>query len=156
MSPRQRVQAVAAVAVLLIIPVWVVVRYVVGYNQGIDLFRRAMREMEAKHYDAAIALLDAASQKKLGATTMSFVYGNRGWAYLEKGLHDQAIRDLSESIRINAEPVYVFWDRGLAYHRKGEFEKALIDYGEALARDPNLAWAHHNRGKIFASACLNS
>lgn len=150
MSPRQRVQLVAAVAVLLLVPVLVLVHYVVDYRQGLDSYQRAMRQMGAQHYDAAIALFDAASHKKLGATTMSFVYGNRGWAYLEKGLHDQAIRDLSESIRLNAEPVYVFWDRGLAYHRKGEFEKALIDYSEALARDPNLAWAHHNRGVIFA------
>jgi tetratricopeptide (TPR) repeat protein len=150
MSPRARFFIVAAVGVPLVVAVLMLVHYMVSYSQGIDLYRRGMREMDANRYDAAISLFDAASHKKLDATNMSFVYGNRGWAYVRKHLDDQAIRDFSESIRLNAEPVYVFWDRGLAYHRKGEFEKALTDYSAALSRDPNLADVYHKRAQIFA------
>ena len=150
MSPRTRLLIVVAGAVLLAGVVLTLTHYMVSYTQGIDLYRRAMREMDANRYAAAIPLFDAASHKKLDATSMSFVYGNRGWAYVQKRLDDQAIRDFSESIRLNAEPVYAFWDRGLAYHRKGEFEKALTDYSAALSRDPNLVDVYHKRARIFA------
>jgi tetratricopeptide (TPR) repeat protein len=150
LSPKTKLRIAAALCVLLVLTLLLFGRYLVSYSQGIDLYRRAMREIEAKNYDAALALLNAASRKKLGAMTMSFVYGNRGWIYANKGLDDQAIRDLSESIWLNSEPAYVFWDRALAYHRKGEFEKALSDYGEAISRAPTLAGAYHNRGQIFA------
>lgn len=150
LSPKTKLRIAAALCVLLMLTLPLLGRYLVSYSQGIDLYRRAMHEVEAKNYDAALALLNAASRKNLGATAMSFVYGNRGWIYANKGLDDQAIRDFSESIRLNAEPAYVFWDRALAYHRKGEFEKALSDYGEAISRDPNLADAYHNRGQILA------
>jgi tetratricopeptide (TPR) repeat protein len=150
MSPRTRFFIVAAVTVPLVVGVLIPLHYIVSYSQGIELYRRGMREMDANRYDAAIALFDAASRKKLDATNMSFVYGNRGWAYVQKRLDDQAIRDFSESIRLNPEPVYAFWDRGLAYHRKGEFEKALTDYSAALSRDPNLADVYHKRAQIFA------
>jgi tetratricopeptide (TPR) repeat protein len=139
-----------AVAVPLVIALLITVYYVASYIWGIDLYGRGMREMEAGRYDAAIALFDAASRKNLGVAKMSLVYANRGRAYLEKDLADQAIRDFSESIRLNAKPVQTFWNRALAYHRKGEFEQALNDYGVVLARDPNQAGAYHKRAEIFA------
>src|SRR5437763_7597114 len=106
MSPRTRFFIVAAIAGPLVAGVLIPVHFIISHSQGIDLYRRAMREMDANRYDAAIPLFDAASRKKLDAANMSFVYGNRGWAYVQKRLDDQAIRDFSESIRLNAEPVY--------------------------------------------------
>ena len=150
MSPRTRVIIVAAFAVPLVIAGLITAYYVVSYTQGIDLYRRGTRELEANRYDAAITLFDAASRKKLDAAKMSYVYGNRGRAYIEKDQDDQAIRDFSESIRLNAEPLYAFWDRGLAYHRKREFEKALADYDVILARNPNQADIYAKRAEIFA------
>src|SRR5687767_4256883 len=126
------------------------VYYLVSYVQGTDLNARAYRQLTAARWDAAIALYDAASEKKLDTATLALVYGNRGWCYTKKELDDQAIRDFTKSIRLDPRPVYSVLNRGLAYHRKGEFEKAIVDYGTALARDPNLADAYHNRGLIFA------
>ena len=149
MSPRTRLFIVLAVAVPFVGAVLVGLYYLVSYSHGVDLCQRGTRELSAAHYDAAIALFDAASHKKLDATTMSLVYGNRGWAYANKRDDEQAIRDFSESIRLDPRPMYALWDRALAYHRQGEFVKALTDYDRVLARDTNLADAYHNRGQIF-------
>lgn len=144
------VGAIAAFALLLAGAMVVPVYHVVSYYRGMDLYKRGVREMEDLRSDEAIALFDAAVRKKLDATNMSEVYGYRGWAYYGKGLDDQAIRDFSESIRLNPKPAYVFMDRGRTYHRKGEFEKASTDFSEALARNPNLAEAYHKRAQIAA------
>ena len=151
MSPRTRLCIVAACGLLVIATVLTSLYYFVSYTEGMDLYRCAYRELVAGHYDAAIILFDAAEHKKLGTTTLALVYGNRGWAYTNKGLDDRAIRDFSESIRLDSRPVYAVLDRGLAYHRKGEFEKAMSDYNTALSKDPNLSDAYHNRGLIFAN-----
>ena len=150
MSPRTRLYIVAVCGVLFIATVLTSLYYFVSYTEGMDLYRRAYSEVDVGHYDAAIALFDAASHKKLDRTTLALVYGNRGWAYTNKGLDDRAIRDFSESIRLDPRPVYAVLDRGLAYQRKGEFEEAISDYNTALAKDPNLPDAYHSRGLIFA------
>jgi tetratricopeptide (TPR) repeat protein len=149
MSPRTRLLIVTAVTAPFVGLVSLLVYHLVSYTKGIDLYRRGTRELDAGHYDAAIASFDAATHKNLNATNMSLVYGNRGWAYVNKRMDDEAIRDFSESIRLDAEPMYALWDRALAYRRKGELEKALADYTTALARNPNLAEAYHSRGEIF-------
>lgn len=151
MSPRTRVYIVAAVAVLFITVVTTALYYLVSYIQGVDLNRRAYRQLTAARFDDAISLYGAASHKKLDATTLALVYGNRGWCYTKKEMDDQAIADFSESIRLDPQPVYSVLDRGLAYHRKGEFEEAVRDYATALAKDPNLTDAYHNRGLIRAN-----
>ena len=122
--------------------------YFVSYTQGMVLYRQARREIDAEQYDAALVHLDAALSKKLDATTKSYVYGNRGWVQSNKRRDDQAIRDFSESIRLNPQPYYAFLDRGLAYQRRGEFEKALSDYDAALERDRNIPEAYHRRARI--------
>jgi len=123
MSPRTRIYIVAAGGVLFIAAILTLLYYFVSYTEGMHLYQRASRELDAGHYDAAITLFDAASQKRTGATTLALVYGNRGWCYTKKELDDQAIRDFSESIRLDPRPVYSVLDRGLAYVRKGEYER---------------------------------
>ena len=150
MSPRQRFYIVAAVSLLFIGSVTIAIYYAISYGQGEDLNARAYRELRAAHWDAAIALYDQASQKHLDTTTRALVYGNRGWCYTKKELDEQAIRDFSESIRLDPKPLYSVLDRGLAYHRTGEFEKAVVDYTTALSKDPNRTDAYYNRGLIYA------
>jgi tetratricopeptide (TPR) repeat protein len=151
MSPRTRIYIIAAGGVLFIVTALTLLYYFVSYTQGMDLYQRAYGELEAGRYDTAITLFDAASQKRIGSTTLALVYGNRGWCYTKKEMDDQAIRDFSESIRLDPRPVYSVLDRGLAFHRKGEFEKALQDYDTAIAKDPNAIDALYNRGLIFTN-----
>jgi tetratricopeptide (TPR) repeat protein len=148
MSPRARVYLVLGIATVFVVAVAIGIYYAVSYVQGQNLNARAHREMTNAHYDAAIALYDAASRKNLDATTLALVYGNRGWCYTKKGNDDQAIRDFTESIRLDPRPLYSVLDRGLAYVRKGEYEKARADLNVALEKDPNLTEAYFNRAWI--------
>jgi|GEM_PF-6644658 len=148
MSPRARVQVVLGIAAVFVVAVAAGIYYAVSYVQGQNLNTRAHREMTSAHYDGAIALYDAASRKNLDATTLALVYGNRGWCYTKKGNDEQAIRDFTESIRIDPRPLYSVFDRGLAYVRRGEYEKARADLSVTLEKDPNLTEAYFNRAWI--------
>lgn len=150
MSPHQKFYLVMGIVLLFLGSVATAIYYGISHVQGRDLNARAYRELTAAHWDAAIELYNQASRKKLDSATLALVYGNRGWCYTKKEMDGQAIRDFSESIRLDPRPAYSVLDRGLAYHRQGEFEKAVIDYGTALAKDPNLTDAYHNRGLIQA------
>lgn len=150
MSPRQRFYIVAAIALLFFGSVATAIYYGISYLEGKDLNAQAFRELRSEHWDAAIALYSQASRKKLDTTTLALVYGNRGWCYTKKELDEQAIRDFSESIRLDPKPLYSVLDRGLAYHRTGDFEKALVDYATALSKDPNLSGVYNYRGQIYS------
>lgn len=149
MAPRTKFLIVGAVALLFIGAAATALYCVVSYFQGKNLFARGYREMLAGQYDHAIALYDAATHKMLDPTTRALAYGNRAWCYTKKQNDDQAIRDFTESIRLDPRPVYSVLDRGLAYVRKGEYDKARADLTTAIEKDPNLTEAYFNRGWIF-------
>lgn len=149
MSPRARFYIVTAGVFLFLTTVLTAVHYLVSYVQGNDLNARAYRELRAGHYDAAISLYSAASHKALDRTTLALVFGNRGSCYTRKEMDEQAIRDFTESIRLDPRPLYSVFDRGLAYVRKGEYEKARADLNVTLQKDPNLTEAYFNRAWIY-------
>jgi tetratricopeptide (TPR) repeat protein len=151
MTPRTRFLIVAAIALLFISGTATAVYCVISYLQGKSLYARAYRETLSGHYPDAIVLYTAATHKILDPTTRALAYGNRGWCFAKLHNDTQAIRDFTESIRIDSRPVYSVLDRGLAYHRKGEFEKALADYDTAISKDPNVIDALYYRGVIFAN-----
>ena len=149
MTPRTRFLIVGVVA-LLFIGTGATALYCVGsFFRGKRLYDRAYQEMLAGRYDSAIVLYDAASHEILELTTRALVYGNRGWCYTKKQKDDQAIRDFTESIRIDPRPLYSVLDRGLAYVRKGEYEKARVDLTTTLQKDPNQTEAYFNRAWIY-------
>jgi len=74
-------------------------------------------------------------------------YGQRGWAYIEMGEVDEAIRDLNRSIALS--PSYAAYHRrGIAYYRKQRYDQALSDYNEALKRYPKAGATLWNRGLV--------
>src|SRR2546423_3353215 len=150
MTPRTRLYIVAAVALVIFGGGGAAAYCTVSYFQGLKLNSRAYDKLLANDFDGAIALYDSVSRKMLDSTNRALTYGNRGWCYTKKRQDDQAIRDFTESIRLDPRPVYSVLDRGLAYHRRGEFEKALADYNTAISKDPNEIDALYNRGLLFA------
>src|SRR5437660_3849656 len=123
MTPRTKFYIVAAIGFTIIVGSGAAVYCVVSYFQGVSLNSRGYEKLLANDLDGAIALYDSASHKMLDSTNRALTFGNRAWCYWKKGQDDQAIRDFTESIRLDPRPVYSVLDRGLAYHRKGEFEK---------------------------------
>jgi tetratricopeptide (TPR) repeat protein len=149
MTPRTRFYIVASIAVLFISAGATAFYCIRSYYQGQNLNARAYRELMSGHFETAIPLYDEASHKLMDSTARALVYGNRGWCYTKRGNDDQAIRDFTESIRLDPGPLYSVLDRGLAYYRKGEFDKALVDFDTTLKKEPNAAEAHYRRALIF-------
>jgi tetratricopeptide (TPR) repeat protein len=79
----------------------------------------------------------------------TFALYMRGAGWLHKGEVDNAIRDLNESIRLDATVPDVFNCRGTAWYEKKEHEKAIKDYNEAIRLDPTDAVPFYNRGIVW-------
>jgi tetratricopeptide (TPR) repeat protein len=76
-------------------------------------------------------------------------YAYRATAWMEKGEHDKAIKDLDEAIRLSPESSASYNNRGNAWRDKKEHDKAIADYGVAIRLDPKLALAYIGRGNAW-------
>jgi lipoprotein NlpI len=71
-------------------------------------------------------------------------YGNRCWAYSDKGDPERAITDCSEAIRLDPKLANAYLNRGKAYSDKGDFDRAIADYNRAVELDPKSSISHNN------------
>jgi lipoprotein NlpI len=71
-------------------------------------------------------------------------YGNRCWAYSDKGDPDRAIADCSEAIRLDPKLANAHLNRGKAYSDKGDFDRAIADYNRAIELDPKSSIGYNN------------
>src|SRR5262249_43421375 len=69
--------------------------------------------------------------------------------YEQKTEFDNAVRDFSESIRLNPLDALTYLDRGIAYKARKEYDKAVADYTEAIQLDPNWAHAYYDRANVY-------
>ncbi len=69
----------------------------------------------------------------------------RGAAWRHKEEYDNAIKDLTEAIRLDPQAV-TYNERGRAWYAKKDYDKAIKDYDEAIRLDPKLKVAFNNRG----------
>jgi tetratricopeptide (TPR) repeat protein len=74
---------------------------------------------------------------------------NRGWASGKAGKHDDAIRDSSRAIEIDAKVAAPYLNRANAYVDLHNFDAAMADFDRAIALDPKLAIAYNDRGTAF-------
>jgi tetratricopeptide (TPR) repeat protein len=70
---------------------------------------------------------------------LAIAYYNRGRAYENKALHDQAIADYTEAIALRPNDADTYSNRGSIYELIGQRDKALSDYRAALNLRPNDA-----------------
>ena len=78
-------------------------------------------------------------------------YGNRGFAYCNKGEYDKALSDLDKAIAINPRDFLSYNNRGNIYAKvKGEYAKAISDYNKSIEINPRYAEAYNNRGNTYA------
>lgn len=70
---------------------------------------------------------------------------NRGFAHKNRGLHDRAIEDYGQAIRLMPSMGLAFNGRGLAFERKGLYDRAILDFGEAIRLMPDADFAFSNR-----------
>ena len=80
----------------------------------------------------------------------TWAWGRRAEAWTLKGEHDNAIKDLTELIRLNpSAPAYTV--RGIAWSAKKDYDTAIKDYTEAIRLDPKDALAFGNRGSVWSA-----
>jgi tetratricopeptide (TPR) repeat protein len=71
-------------------------------------------------------------------------YGNRCWAYSDKGDPDRAITDCSAAIRLDPKLANAHLNRGKAYSDKGDFDRAIADYNRAIELNPKSSIGYNN------------
>jgi tetratricopeptide (TPR) repeat protein len=77
---------------------------------------------------------------------------NRGAALIELGRTEEALSDLNQVIRMNANDPDALYNRGCAFMKQGEFFKALDDFSRAIYLDPGKAEAYNERGLVYDRA----
>ncbi|MCX7362771.1 MAG: tetratricopeptide repeat protein [Alphaproteobacteria bacterium] len=70
---------------------------------------------------------------------------NRGFAHKNRGLHDRAIEDYGQAIRLMPSMGLAYNGRGLAFALKGLHERAMLDFAEAIRLMPDADFAFANR-----------
>lgn len=78
-------------------------------------------------------------------------YALRGVAWLAKREYDNAIKDLSEGIRLAPNNSSFFTMRGKAYYGKHLYDAALADFTEAIRLDPGNLVAYNDRGTTWSA-----
>jgi Tfp pilus assembly protein PilF len=87
-----------------------------------------------KRHDEAIAVLKPLAEDILYASPEK-AWGNLGWAYLERGNHDEAIDALRRSLAAQPRFCVGNYRLGLAYEKKGELPLAQEALTKALETD---------------------
>jgi tetratricopeptide (TPR) repeat protein len=112
-----------------------------------DTLREARTLIDGKHYDAAIAKLDALIAAHPREPQARFM---KGLALTDAGRDDDAaatLRALAADYPELAEPHN---NLAVLYARKGEYEAARDELELALRTSPDYAVAHENLGDVYA------
>jgi len=95
------------------------------------------------YYSKLIAQDDAAS-RLVG-------YALRGVAWLTKREYDNAIKDMSEALRLTPANSSFYTIRGKAYYGKRLYDAALADFTESIRLDPSNLIAYNDRGTTWTA-----
>ncbi len=93
-------------------------------------------------------LIEKGEKGKFSVKLLAVAYSNRGMAYRDMDLTDQAISDFTKAIGLNPDFDVAYYNRGNAYGRKALYVQAISDYTKSIQLAPdnfaytNRAWAH--------------
>lgn len=79
----------------------------------------------------------------------SVAYNNRGAAYNDLGMNDDAISDISRAIKIKPNYTEALFNRANLYQSRGAHYLAIADYNKAIRSRPNYVEAYNNRGNSY-------
>ena len=74
---------------------------------------------------------------------------NKGYSLTSLGLHDEAIKEFREVLRINPSFTRAHHNLGILFKDKDLFDEAIKEYKEALRIAPGIAEAHYNLGILL-------
>ena len=107
-----------------------------------DVLKQATEKLQAKEYDAALALLDTEK-----FPDSHEVWQTRGLVKMNKGDHEDAVADLTKAVELGAEG-WVFYLRGDGRRRLCEPEAALAAYYAWLEKKPRHPDGWFHRGLV--------
>ncbi|MCK5419064.1 MAG: tetratricopeptide repeat protein, partial [Desulfobacterales bacterium] len=84
-----------------------------------------------------------------GSPKVAETYNNRGLAFYNLKLYQEAIKDFSQSIRMKPGYAEAFNNRGNAYYELDQYEKARADFDQSIKIKPKYSKAHMNRGLVY-------
>ena len=83
------------------------------------------------------------------ATVRTMAYHDRGFAYENKGLHELAVADFDEAIKIDAKDVMALNGRGRANFARGQYDRAIADFTAQLSLVPGSDRLYNERGIAY-------
>ena len=92
--------------------------------------------------------------KDISNNKLALVYLHRGYSYSSQNLHEKALSDYDQSIRLDTKNKDVYLARGTIYGVKKLFDKAISDYTQAIRLDPKFTVAYYNRGLEYMEKYL--
>lgn len=116
------------------------------------LFQMGNIYYNLKNYDEAIRAYNDFLNKCSGHLLVPVVKQSLGYAYEEKGLFPEAIRQFEEA---SSESAGLFaaqkgWDAGRCYEKLGQTNDAIRSYTRAIEFSPNSNWATLSQYRLSA------
>ena len=82
---------------------------------------------------------------------LAIAYANLGNDYQNKGNHDQAIADYTQSIKLNPSEPAPYRNRGWSHGQKHEYDLAIDDYNQTLKLKPDYPSINYDLGWTYAA-----
>ena len=99
--------------------------------------------------DEEIQKLTESIDGEVDPTKKAELYFDRGFIYLKKESYDNAIVDLTRTIKLNPENLAAYLMRGISYSDSGKTDRALADFGKAIDLAPENPRAYLWRGRVY-------
>lgn len=74
---------------------------------------------------------------------------DKGLAYLDRKMYDDAIAEFNKAIEINPQYSDAYYNRGFSNAKRGNLDQAIVDYTKAIGFNPNDADTYFNRGLAY-------
>jgi tetratricopeptide (TPR) repeat protein len=114
------------------------------------LAREGADASKNQDYDKAIELLrKATALDHKYADELAAVYQQRGYAYANNQLFDEAIHDFSEAIKLKPGDPRIYEQRAAVEMKMHDYDKALADYSEVIKLRPNDVRYYNYRAYIY-------
>src|SRR5436305_7083248 len=120
-----------------------------GNPEAAKIAREASQAAKEQNWDKAIDGFRRASEKDRKFTaSLALAYRQRAYAYANDNRFQDAMNDLSESIKIKPAPG-AFEQRAAVEMKISDNDKALADYAEASKINPGEIKYHNYRAYIY-------
>lgn len=117
--------------------------------QNVDWSQKAMALWQDGKYKDPNKAIDYWGRAINKNQNTAKAYNNRGLAYHDLKLYQQAIKDYSRAIELDSVDVAAYNNRGNSYYELTEYQLALTDFNKSLQLKPDYPKAYINRGLVY-------